>query len=258
MKKVLMKKQINAFGLKIHPLKLQEFVDIICHGIETDKKIVQSGINVASIVELDKTAELIEAYNNCDLINVDGMSLVWALRFFGHTIPERVACPDLAQALLELAEKNNYTLFLFGAIEEHLHSAIGNIKSNYPHLQIVGHRNGYFTPEEEQNIVDLINQSGSDILFLGLPTPKKELFVEKYKAQLNVKYILGVGGFFDILAGSIRRAPVWMQNIGLEWLYRFIQEPQRLLNRYFIGSIRFFRIVLVEKKKLKIKKRENL
>jgi N-acetylglucosaminyldiphosphoundecaprenol N-acetyl-beta-D-mannosaminyltransferase len=105
-------KEIIAFGVRINPVTISEFVEIIEAGIKNNKQIIQSGVNASSIVELEQNRDLLEAYNNCDLINIDGMSLVWALRFFGYKVPSRVACPDLAEKVLRLAELNNYRIFL--------------------------------------------------------------------------------------------------------------------------------------------------
>jgi len=230
----------------------QEFLDIINLNLREGNQIVQNGVNAASIIGLKNNNELIHAYNNSDLINVDGMSMVWALRFFGYSVPERVACPDLAKDILAIAEKENYSIFLFGAKEESLIQSLKKLKEEYPKLNLVGHRNGYYKITEESAIVEMINNSNPDILLLGMPSPKKELFVEKYKDQLQVKYLFGVGGFFDILSGKLKRAPVWMQNRGLEWVYRFIQEPRRMGHRYIIGNIQFIILVLKEKWKNKL------
>jgi N-acetylglucosaminyldiphosphoundecaprenol N-acetyl-beta-D-mannosaminyltransferase len=241
--------EIEAFGIKIHPIGTEEFLGIINDSIQKNKPLVQSGVNASSIVELKKSSELAEAYNNADLINIDGMSMVWALRFLGYTVPERVACPDLADEVMKMAVLKGFKLFLFGAKEEKLLAAIENIKASHKGLEICGWRNGYYNTEDEVEIVKSINNSKADILFLGMPSPQKEVFVEKYKSQLNVKYILGVGGFFDILSGSIKRAPEWAQNIGMEWFYRLVQEPKRLFTRYFKGNLQFIRLVLAEKHK---------
>ncbi|MDP3538770.1 MAG: WecB/TagA/CpsF family glycosyltransferase [Azonexus sp.] len=238
---------IAAFDIKINPISKLDFVAIIEDGIQRNKLIVQSGVNAASLVDLKGNLPLIAAYNNADLINIDGMAVVWGLRFLGFSVPERVACPDLASDVMSLAEKKGYGLFLFGAKETNLVAAKDNIQAKYPALKIAGIRNGYYKPDDELSIVDLINSSNADILFLGMTSPQKELFVEKYKDRLKVKYILGVGGFFDILSGSIKRAPVWMQNSGLEWLYRLIEEPRRMWRRYLIGNVLFLKLVLKEK-----------
>jgi len=240
-------KEIKIFNIKTHVLYKKEFLDIIESNLKEGKQIVQNGVNAASIIGLTNNRELIQAYNNSDLINIDGMSMVWAMRFLGYSVPERVACPDLANDVLKLAEKENYSIFLFGAKEASLSQSIKNLKNSFPKLNVAGHRNGYYQASEELAIVEMINNSNPDILLLGMPSPQKEFFVEKYKDQLQVKYFFGVGGFFDILSGKIKRAPVWMQKSGLEWFYRFIQEPRRMWSRYIIGNIKFIILVLKEK-----------
>ena len=242
-----MRPEIKIFNIKTHVLYKKEFVDIIKSNLKEGNQIVQNGVNAASIIGLANNKELIKAYNNSDLINIDGMSMVWALRFLGYSVPERVACPDLANDVLTLAEIENYSIFLFGAKEESLSQSIKNLKNSFPKLNVAGHRNGYYQASEELAIVEMINNSNPDILLLGMPSPKKELFVEKYKNQLQVKYFFGVGGFFDILSGKIKRAPLWMQKGGLEWVYRFMQEPRRMWSRYIIGNIKFIILVLNEK-----------
>lgn len=239
--------EIHSFEIKIHTLSKDEFVQYIEKSISFGNKLVQSGVNASSIVELKHNKELVKAYNNADLVNIDGMSIVWALRLLGFNVRERVACPDLANGVMEMAQLRSYKIFLFGAEEKSIKAAVENLKRTYPSLIIAGFRNGFYRQDEEEQIVKMINTSQAEILFMGMPSPRKEFFVEKYNSQLNVKYILGVGGFFDILAGSINRAPLWMQNLGLEWFYRFLQEPKRLSKRYFIGNLKFIRLVFIEK-----------
>ncbi len=240
-------KEIKIFKIKIHPFYKEEFIDIIESNLKHGRRTIQNGINAASINELIKNEELVEAYNNSDLMNIDGMSVVWALRFLGYSIPQRVACPDLANDILAMAERNNFSVFLFGTKETNLLLSIENLISNFPRLKIAGYRNGYYQKEDEDSIIKLINDATPDILFLGLPSPQKELFIERNRNQLQVKYSLGVGGFFDILSGKTKRAPNWMQDRGMEWFYRFAQEPKRMWNRYMIGNVKFIRLVLKEK-----------
>lgn len=250
---------INIFNINIHTLSKIEFVKIIEENIKNRIKTVQHGVNAASINELRINSALLKAYNNSELINIDGMSVVWALRFLGYRVPERVACPDLANTIMQLAEKNSYKLFLFGASEKSIGMSLKHINDKFPRLKIVGYRNGYYNNEDEGSIIDSINEANPDILFLGLPSPTKELFIEKYKDILNVTYTLGVGGYFDILAGKTKRAPLWMQYKGLEWFYRFIQEPKRMWRRYMIGNLKFIRLILKEKyKQKKAAKKFNL
>jgi N-acetylglucosaminyldiphosphoundecaprenol N-acetyl-beta-D-mannosaminyltransferase len=245
-------KKIYFFDIKIHPLVRSEFLEIIESNLRNGNQIIQNGLNAASINELVINEELKQAYKNSDLVNIDGMSIVWALRFLGYNIPERVACPDLADDILSMAEKNHFSIFLFGAKERNLLLSKKALKERFPNLLIAGCRNGYYREDDELAIVDQINRTNPDILFLGLPSPCKELFVEKYRSEINAKYILGVGGLFDILCGLTKRAPLWVQKIGMEWFYRFSQEPLRLWKRYLIGNFKFIWYVYKEKNKIHI------
>lgn len=237
-------KEIDIFKIKVHPISKLEFVDIIRENLEKGNQIVQNGVNAASVNELVKDENLTMAYSNSDLVNIDGMSVVWALRFLGYKVPERVACPDLADEILKLAEKKAFGVFFFGASEESVTLCVRRIKEKYPKLKISGYNNGYYRNDEESFIVNMINSSKPEILFIAMPSPRKEFFVEKHRHELLPRYILGVGGYFDILSGLTKRAPLWMQNIGMEWFYRFIQEPGRMWNRYLVGNLKFILIIL--------------
>lgn len=248
-----MTNEITIFNIRIHPISKNEFLRIIEHNLNIGKKTIQNGVNASSINDILKNKQLRDAYNNSDLVNIDGMSMVWASRFMGYSVPERVACPDLAMDILKLAERRGFKVFFLGASEENLNLTIKNITDSLPNLKVSGFRNGYFSDTDEADVIKMINNSKADILLLGLPSPKKELFIENSKNQLEVKYSLGVGGFFDILSGKIQRAPLWMQNNGMEWIYRFFQEPKRMFSRYTIGNAKFMRSVILEKKTCKVK-----
>ena len=245
-----MKKEITIFDIRIHPISKIEFLTIIERNLNLGKKTIQNGVNASSINDLLKNKQLKDAYNNSDLVNIDGMSMVWASRFMGYFVPERVACPDLAGDVLKLAERKGFRVFLLGTTQENLNLTVKNLRNSLPNLKISGFQNGYFSGSDEAGIVKMINDSKTDILLLGLPSPKKELFIEKFKSELDVKYTLGVGGFFDILSGKISRAPLWMQKNGMEWMYRFFQEPKRMFSRYTIGNAKFIKSVIFEKKNM--------
>lgn len=238
---------VNIFNIRINPLRREEFLVIIETGIKAGRQIAQFGVNSATINDINRNEEFRHTINNADLVHIDGMSVVWALRSFGYTVPERVATPDLADDVLALANREGMSIFLFGARESILALCMQNIMTKYPNIVIAGSRNGYYQPEEEQEIFDLINKANPDILLLGMSSPKKELFFESYRHKLVARYILGVGGYFDIMSGLIRRAPHWMQDTGLEWLFRLMQEPRRLWKRYLIGIFQFFWLVTKEK-----------
>jgi N-acetylglucosaminyldiphosphoundecaprenol N-acetyl-beta-D-mannosaminyltransferase len=236
--------EIEIFGIKIHPLTQSAFLSIIQSNLENGGLIVQNGVNAATVVELIDNSVLRQAISNSDLINIDGISVLLALRFLGYKVAERVPCPDLAEKVLELANSNNYSVFLLGAKEADLLLCRKNLHERYPNLVIAGHRNGYFNNMEEKEVVNFINSTNPDILLLGMPSPKKELFIENSKNLLRAKYCLGVGGFFDVLSGSKKRAPILIQKIGMEWIFRFVQEPHRMWRRYIIGNVRFVWLVL--------------
>ena len=244
-------KDILFFDIRIRPLFKSDFLDIIESNLKNGNQIIQYGLNAASINELVKNEELKQAYKNANLINIDGMSVVWTLRFMGYNVPERVACPDLADDVLAMAEKNHFSVFLFGTKEKNLLLCKKNLQENYPNLLIAGYHNGYYNKDEELAIIKIINSANPDILFLGLPSPCKELFVEQYRHYLTAKFIFGVGGLFDILSGLKKRAPQWIQKIGMEWFYRFAQEPSRLWRRYLIGNFNFLWLVFKEKNKIR-------
>lgn len=247
-------KQIEAFNIKIHPLTRSEFVSVIREHLEKGASLVQFGVNSATIVDIGQDDIYRAVLNDTGLVNIDGMSVVWALRLLGYRIPERVATPDLAHDILEMAALNGYTVYLLGAREEVIKSCVKNLRNKHPDLRIAGSRNGYFLQDEVRNIVDQINSVHPDILLLGMSSPQKEFFVNNNKDLLKVKYILGVGGYFDILSGNTRRAPEWMQVTGLEWLFRLLQEPGRMWKRYMIGNFRFLWLVLKELRNQKRKK----
>lgn len=242
-------REIEIFGIKINPLPKSEFLSVIETNLNNGCQIVQNGVNAASIIDIVKNDELRTAFRNSDLVNADGISVVWALRFLGYKVPERVPCPDLAEAIIALPEIRHYSIFLLGAQENSLLLSIKSIQDRYPGIKIAGYRNGFFNAEDELGIVEMINKANPDIIFLGMPSPKKELFVKTYRDSLNARYFLGVGGFFDILSGITRRAPLWIQKIGMEWFFRFVQEPRRMWRRYIIGNALFIWIVIKEKYK---------
>ncbi len=212
---------------------------------------MQFGVNSATINEIGINENLKRAVNSADLVSVDGMSVVWALRFLGYKAPERVATPDLADDVITMAARERFSVFLLGAKEAVVTLCRENMLNAYPELIIAGYHNGHYQPDSEDRIVDMINKADPDILLIGMSSSRKEIFAETHRHELNARYVLGVGGYFDIIAGYTKRAPRWLQDIGMEWLYRFIQEPRRMWPRYTIGIFKFFWLVIMEKFKKK-------
>ncbi|MEZ4859403.1 MAG: WecB/TagA/CpsF family glycosyltransferase [Flavobacteriaceae bacterium] len=186
--------------------------------------------------------------NESDLINADGQAVVWASKILGKPLKERVAGIDLMENLVELAAEKNYKIFLFGAKEEIVTKVVSIFEEKHGNPLIAGYRNGYFTKAQEPEIAKQIATSGAQLLFVAISSPTKENFLYNYKEELkSVNFIMGVGGSFDVVAGLTKRAPLWMQKGGLEWFYRFIQEPKRMWKRYLVGNSKFIGLVLKEK-----------
>jgi N-acetylglucosaminyldiphosphoundecaprenol N-acetyl-beta-D-mannosaminyltransferase len=183
--------------------------------------------------------ELAQACKAGDLVVADGMSVVWALRASGQAVPERVAGVDLMVRLLEAAANNRLRVYFLGAKEEVVSTLVKSCRELYPDLEIAGFQDGYFKPEDHPRIVEEIRASDAHMLFVGMPTPFKETWVERHRQRLQVPVIMGVGGSFDVLAGFITRAPRWVQSIGMEWSWRLLQEPRKLWKRYLVTNSEF-------------------
>ena len=221
--------KVNFIGIPLDNLSMSETLDKIENAIFNNKQIHHCVINAGKVVKMQSDKELKESVISSDIINADGMSIVWAARFFGLDIKERVAGIDLMDNLVELAYKKNYNCFFLGAREHVVKKIVDHYSIKYSNHVISGYRNGYFNIEEEKIIIDQIIKSRPNFLFVAMTSPKKEIFLNKYKEKLkSINLIMGVGGSFDVLSGEVKRAPSFIQKIGLEWLYRFAQEPRRM------------------------------
>ncbi len=243
-----MTEKVEFLGLKINPWGFQTFLEKIEENIISRKHHQQvSSVNGAIAVYAQKNRELKRAINNSFYVNADGMSVVWGMRFLGHKIPERVSCPELFDKLIRLCETKGFRPFFLGAGKDIVQKSVENLKTAHPRLKVAGFRDGYFSKDEEGVVALEIKKSQGDMLSLGIPSPKKELFVEKYLDTMDVPFTFGVGGVFDIIAGKTKRAPLWMQKIGFEWLYRLILEPRRMWKRYLVTNTLFIYYVLKAK-----------
>jgi N-acetylglucosaminyldiphosphoundecaprenol N-acetyl-beta-D-mannosaminyltransferase len=223
---------------------MQETLDKIEKTIASGYSIHHVVVNAAKIVAMQENIQLRTSVNQADLINADGQAVVWASKILGEPLKERVAGIDLMTNLVELAHKNKYKIFFFGAKEAVVSKVVDTYTKKYSKDIIAGYRNGYYTADKEQEIANQIAHSGAQILFVAISSPTKELFLHRHKDLLSkLNFVMGVGGSFDVEAGLVNRAPIWMQNIGLEWLYRLLQEPKRMWKRYAVGNTKFILLV---------------
>jgi len=203
----------------------------------------QVSINAAKLVTLKKDAELQAVVNRCELANADGQAVVWASRLLGDPLPERVAGIDLMHALIAMAEREGYGIYILGARQDVLETAVQRLRTTHPQLRIMGYRHGYFSEEESQQVAAAIRDSGARILFVAMSSPRKERWLGEHGPTLNVPFVMGVGGSIDVVAGITRRAPQAWQRLGIEWLYRLIQEPRRMFRRYLVTNAQFSAMV---------------
>ena len=236
--------RITILNTKIDNLSMHQTLQCIENSILQNKKLHHVVVNAGKMVAMQRDLKLRQSVNSCDLINADGQAVVWASRILGQPLKERVAGIDLMENLVELAYNKNFKIFFFGAKEEVVSSVVKKYKIKYSKDIIAGYRNGYFNKEDEGHIAQQISDSGADILFVAISSPTKENFLYNNKETLRgVNFIMGVGGSFDVVSGLVKRAPLWMQKIGMEWFYRFAQEPKRMWKRYLIGNIKFIWMV---------------
>jgi N-acetylglucosaminyldiphosphoundecaprenol N-acetyl-beta-D-mannosaminyltransferase len=219
-----------------HP---EEFILGIENDLYTENVKTIFAVNPEKIMSAQRDRELFLALKESDFLIPDGIGVVYSIRLiYGDRIP-RVTGIGLMEHLLDLAMKNKYRVFLFGARPLIKKKALASILSRYPSLNIIGFQNGYIPEEEYELLVKNINASGVDILFVGLGSPKQEKWIHRYKKSLKVKLCMGIGGSLDVIAGAKPGAPPWIQNIGLEWLYRLIREPSRFKRQMVLPRFAF-------------------
>lgn len=243
--------RINIMGCPIDRLDMAQTIDRIENYIKERKTCQHVVVNVSKFVEMRKDLQLRKIISDCDIINADGMPIVWASRILGQPLPEKVSGIDLFQNLVRLCEEKGYSPFFFGAREWVVKKAASEFLKRHPDLKIAGYRDGYYSEEEEPQIAEMIRNSKADMVFVGFSSPMKEIFLEKWMPVMQVPFCMGVGGSFDVVAGRTRRAPVWMQKRGLEWLYRIYQEPRRMWKRYAKTNPVFIWMIFKEYLRLK-------
>lgn len=226
----------SVMGLPLDLLTMDESVQR-CLELIAKRNSQHVVLNAAKVVMAHDDARLHQIIDKCPLINADGQSIVWASRLLGISVPERVAGIDLMHELVDKSSEHKLKIYLLGAKQEVVDRVASSFKSRG--AVVVGARNGFWDPEEESSVVAEIAVQKPDILFVAIPSPRKEKFLAEWILSLNVGLAFGVGGSFDVVAGATKRAPLAVQRLGLEWGYRLLQEPRRLSKRYFVGNSRF-------------------
>jgi len=248
-------KSIAILGVRVSNVDVPESLAIIDGLIESDTPHQLVTVNTEFVMAAQKDAEFKAIINAAALALPDGVGLLWAARFLGHPLKERVTGVDTVQRVAELAARKGYHLFLLGAAEDVADLCAQRLRNKYPNLQIVGTYSGSPAVEEEDGIVALVKQAKPDILFVAYGAPQQDNWIARNLERLEVPLAMGVGGAFDFIAGVAVRAPRWMQQLGLEWLYRLYREPWRW--RRMLALPRFVGLVILRRAKCQMLTRIN-
>ena len=221
-------------GVNVHDITCKDMESLVTSSVKGEKPIVVFSMNGEGISYYHTDSHFGCLIDKADIVHADGWSTMMAGRLLtkGSYI-ERVATTDAYKNMLDSAIISSAPVFFLGAKEKVVAKAVDNISNSFPNIHIAGFRNGYFNEEDEVSVFNMINSSGAKLIFVALGRPKQELMALKIRENCpNVRWIKTCGGLFDFLAGVNPRAPLWMQKNGLEWLFRLINEPKRLLWRY--------------------------
>jgi N-acetylglucosaminyldiphosphoundecaprenol N-acetyl-beta-D-mannosaminyltransferase len=231
--------RVTVIGIKVDNVSEDEALSLIDGWVDGGAPAYMAVVNAAKLVSARRHDQLRRALLSAGLVTADGMSVVWASRLLGSPLKERVTGIDMFERLIGHAARRGASVYLMGGRDEAVDGTVNRFTREYPELKVAGYRNGYFDAAETGAVVEQIRQSGAELLFVAMGSPMQEIFIASNLEATGARFALGVGGAFDHLSGLSRRAPVWMQRAGLEWLYRLLSEPRRLWRRYLIGNLLF-------------------
>ena len=248
--------RLKFMNTEIDNLTMEEALVAIDKLIQQNKCSYVVTPNEDHIVQLEKGGSLCEAYKHADLILTDGKPLLWIAKWYGTPIKEKISGSDLFPRLCKMAAEKCYKMFFLGAAEGVATKAAKILEERYPGLQIVGTYSPPYGFEHDSSEIEImlrmIREKSPQILIVSLGCPKQELFIYHNRERLDVPISLGLGASLDFAAGNIKRAPKWMSDNGLEWLYRSVQDPQRLIKRYLVDDMKIFSLAWKYKKQNKI------
>ena len=246
-----MREQVNIGGITVDNVSMAETLQAIEGLVAEGKPSYVTNPNVDIVIRYNRDPEFARYYDEGALCVADGVPILWAAKFLGNPLKEKVSGSDLVPKVCELADQKGFKLFFMGGRPGAADAAKAKLLETLHNLKVVGTYAppfGFEKDEQElKNISRMIKDAKPDILFVGLGAPKQERWIKKYHEELGVPVCMGVGVTFEFIAGIVKRAPKWMQSIGLEWFWRLCMEPGRLWKRYLIDDTQFFGIILKQK-----------
>ena len=247
-------KSANVLGCNVDALSWQDTIDTVCNWALKHESRYVALCNVHSNVKALLNKNHRNILNSADMTTPDGMPITWTLRKLGFPKQQRINGPDLMWTYCEKAEKTGQKIFFYGSTNDVLSKLETQLRKHFPKLQIAGMHSPPFrelTEAENSEIDNMLNASKANIIFVGLGCPRQERWMFEHRGKINA-VMLGVGAAFNYHAGTIKRAPIWMQNNGLEWLHRLAADPLRLWKRYLFSNPIF--IIAITAQLLGIKK----
>ena len=245
------KDRVNILNVEVSRYDLDETMTLFSNAIDNNQKLRVCVTPVNCVLWAYRDENLKRIYNSADLVTADGVPLLWASKFLGSSIKGRVTGLDLLPEFSKISAEKGYKFFFLGAAEGVATKLANWLKNENPGLNVVGTYSppfeDQFSESENDNMIEMINKSKADILWVSLTAPKQDYWIEEHFDRLNVSITIGVGAAFDVVAGNIKRSPKWMQKAGLEWLYRLIQEPRRLSKRYLVEAPQFIPLIVRQK-----------
>lgn len=230
----------ELLGLRFDPLTMSAAVEAClswCEGPRKPHTVITANSGILCMMRRDP--ELRQACSRGDLVLADGMSVVWSSRLAKAPLPERVTGVDLMSRLLAEGARRGLSAYFLGARPEAVGKLVERCARDFAGLRVAGYRDGYFKPADHAAIVDDIRARAPHLLFVGMPSPFKEVWCEQNRERLDVPVIMGVGGSFDVLSGQLKRAPRWLQQMGMEWSWRLLLEPRKMWKRYLTTNTEF-------------------
>ncbi|MBD8498233.1 WecB/TagA/CpsF family glycosyltransferase [Paenibacillus arenosi] len=242
---------VSIYGVPFSKMTMQETVDWMTSAIAERRPthvITANPIILMNAIENERHMRIME---QADIIVADGTGIVWAADYIGDPLRERVTGFDLLYELMKQGNEKGWKVYMLGAAPEVVEAAASRLQQLYPGIQIVGCRDGFFTEKEDEAVINEIIQAQPDLLFVARGAETQEPWIARYREQLNVPIMMGVGGSFDVISGKLKRAPKWMRSLRLEWFYRLIKEPWRY--KRMLALPRFVWKVVRDKGKVKKK-----
>jgi len=242
-------RNFHVFGVEVYNSSMSEVLDDLEERLESHAKSSVGFVNADCLNKCFSHAEYHETLRAMERVYPDGIGVRLAAQMFGNGVEENINGTDLFPLLCQRLAGTSHGIFLLGAREGLAEKVAENMTERYPGITFAGYQHGYFTSESEDEVIDKINASGASVLLVALGAPRQELWLARNRDRLNVRILMGVGGLFDYYSGRIERAPVWIREVGLEWVWRLLQEPGRMWQRYVIGNPLFLYRVWQQKKR---------